>query len=151
MNTPFSGGCSCGAIRYTCSAKPLFSWNCHCRDCQRASGSAYCPVMYVSKGALTISGPEPRYASLHAESGRKVSRGLCAACGSNLFILADLVPDMQGVWAGSLDDPEIFWPQINVWTRSAPAWSRFDRSIECLDTAPDEQRFNALLQEALDL
>lgn len=106
--------------------------------------------MYVPKTALKITGPAARYASLHAESGRLVSRGLCGDCGSNLFILADLVPDLQGLWAGSLDDPDIFRPQINVWTRSAPAWSRFDRSLECLDTAPDEKRFHALLQEALD-
>ena len=58
MELPFSGGCSCGAIRDECSAKPMFSWNCHCRDCQRASGSAYCPVMYVPRSALKVKGPE---------------------------------------------------------------------------------------------
>lgn len=148
MITPFAGGCSCGAIRYECTARPLFSWNCHCRDCQRASGAAYCPVMYVPKTALTITGPAARYASLHAESGRLVSRGLCGDCGSNLFILADLVPDLQGLWAGSLDDPDIFRPQINVWTRSAPVWSTPDPTLQSLDTAPDEAQFRALLRQA---
>ena len=148
MKLPFSGGCSCGAIRYECSARSLFSWNCHCRDCQRASGSAYCPVMYVPKSALKVTGPEPRYATLNAESGRRVDRGLCASCGSNLFILAELVPAMQGLWAGSLDDPNIFKPQINVWTRSAPRWSRFDTSLKSLDVAPNEEEFQLLLEEA---
>ena len=150
MRLPFSGGCSCGAIRYQCSAKPLFSWNCHCRDCQRASGSGYCPVMYVPKTALEITGPAATYASLHAESGRLVSRGMCTRCGSNLFILADLVPDLQGLWAGSLDDPDIFKPQINVWTRSAPAWSRLDPDMKRIDVAPNEEQFRALLDEALN-
>lgn len=149
MKLPFSGGCSCGAIRYECSAEPLFAWNCHCRDCQRASGSAYCPVMYVPKSALNIMGGEAKYAALHAESGRLVSRGLCTNCGSNLFILADLVPDMQGLWAGSLDDPDIFKPQIHVWTRSAPKWSQLDPSIKRLDVAPNEQQFKRLLDEAV--
>ena len=49
MPTPFFGGCACGAIRYTCAAAPLFALNCHCRDCQRASGSAFCPVLYVPR------------------------------------------------------------------------------------------------------
>ncbi len=85
---------------------------------------------------------------LHAESGRKVSRGLCTNCGSNLFILAELVPDMQGLWAGSLDDPNIFKPQVNVWTRSAPAWSCYDSSLKKHDVAPDAEHFQVLLDEA---
>ena len=149
MKLPITGGCSCGAIRYECSAKPLFSWNCHCRDCQRASGSAYCPVMYVPKAALKITGSTLKYARLHAESGRLVERGLCAECGSNLFILAELVPDMQGLWAGSLDDPNVFQAQINVWARSAPKWSQLDPHLKRLEVAPDAQQFKALLDEAL--
>ena len=149
MKLPFVGGCSCGTIRYECSAKPLFSWNCHCRDCQRASGSGSCPVMYVPKTALKITGPSAQYSMVQAESGREVHRGLCTKCGSNLFILAQLVPEMQGLWAGSLDDPHIFEPQINVWTRSAPAWSKIDPSMKGLDVAPNEQQFKALLDEAL--
>lgn len=148
MQLPFSGGCACGAIRYECSAQPLFSWNCHCRDCQRASGSAYCPVMYVPRAALKITGGEAKYADLHAESGRLVRRGLCTNCGSNLFILAELVPEMQGLWAGSLDDPGIFKPQINVWTRSAPGWSLLDPNMKRLDVAPTEAQFKELLAEA---
>lgn len=148
MKLPITGGCACGAIRYSCSAKPLFSWNCHCRDCQRASGSAYCPVMYVPKTALTITGSTIKYARLHAESGRVVERGLCTECGSNLFILAELVPDLQGLWAGSLDDPNQFRAQINVWARSAPTWSQLDPTLARLDVAPNAQQFQSLLDEA---
>jgi len=104
--------------------------------------------MYVPKSALKVTGPEPRYATLNAESGRRVYRGLCASCGSNLFILAELVPAMQGLWAGSLDDPNVFKPQINVWTRSAPRWSLFDTNLKRLDVAPNAEEFQLLLDEA---
>ena len=104
--------------------------------------------MYVPKSALKVTGPEAKYATLHAESGRQVSRGWCTNCGSNLFILAELVPTMQGLWAGSLDDPSIFKPQINVWTRSAPAWSGLDPGLKKLDVAPNADQFQALLDEA---
>jgi hypothetical protein len=104
--------------------------------------------MYVPRAALKVTGPEARYATLHAESGRKVSRGLCPNCGSNLFILAELVPTMQGLWAGSLDDPNMFEPQINVWTRSAPTWSVLDPNLKKLDIAPNAEQFQALLDEA---
>lgn len=41
VSVPFTGGCACGAIRSDCSAAPLLVWKCHCRDCQRATGSAF--------------------------------------------------------------------------------------------------------------
>lgn len=126
MKLPFSGGCSWGTIHYECSAKPNFSGECHCRDCQRTSGSGYCPVMYVPRSALKITRVEAKYASAYSESGRLVERGARPQCGSNLSILAELVPDMQGIWASSLYDPNNFRLQINVWTRSAPAWSKID-------------------------
>jgi len=83
-----------------------------------------------------------------AESGRTVDRGLCTNCGSNLFILAELVPDMQGIWAGSLDDPSLFTPQVNVWTRSSPWWATIDPSMIKIAVAPNETEFKALLEEA---
>jgi hypothetical protein len=45
MAQKISGGCACGAIHYECNADPVVMLNCHCRDCQRASGSAYAAVV----------------------------------------------------------------------------------------------------------
>ena len=56
MSTAINGGCLCGAVRYECNAEPLFTGNCHCRDCQRASGGAYSPAMGVPTDALKITG-----------------------------------------------------------------------------------------------
>ena len=39
MAATFTGGCACGAIRYECSAEPVVSYMCHCRDCQKPSVS----------------------------------------------------------------------------------------------------------------
>jgi len=58
------------------------------------------------------------------------------------------VPQLQGLWAGSLDDPGNFKPQINVWTRSSPWWSQMDSTMKKLDVAPNEDQFKVLLDEA---
>lgn len=144
MQVPFSGGCTCGAIRYECSAVPAFSWNCHCRDCQRASGSAFCPVLYVPRTALTITGTS-KYHDVRAESGNTVSRGFCPACGAPVSILAELVPDLQGIWASSLDDPSQFQPAVQVWTRSAQPWNYLHPTLPRVEKAPTDKQMQKLL------
>ena len=89
-----SGGCACGAIRYTCTAAPLFSLNCHCRDCQRESGSAFVPVLGVRKAAFAVSQGSPRYFEVTADSGHATTRAFCGDCGSPLFGLPGRVPEI---------------------------------------------------------
>ena len=47
MDLPFGGGCACGAIRYECAGAPRCMGNCHCTDCQQATGGAYLPAVMV--------------------------------------------------------------------------------------------------------
>ena len=54
MPVPFEGGCACGAIRYSCAGKPHYMGNCHCRDCQRATGAAYFPAIVVKTSDFSI-------------------------------------------------------------------------------------------------
>ena len=144
MPTPFSGGCACGAIRYECSAEPIVALNCHCRDCQRASGSAFCPVLYVPRTALTISG-QSRYYAVRAASGNRVSRGFCPHCGSPVFIQAELVPELQGLRAASLDDPSLFHPQMHVWTDRAQPWDHMNPALRKFAKEPTEEQVRELL------
>ena len=76
MGDQLTGGCLCGAVRYECSAKPLLAGNCHCRDCQRSSGSAFVAVMVVPASSLRIDGPVKYYDS-KADSGNNFTRGFC--------------------------------------------------------------------------
>jgi len=61
MLGPFSGGCACCAIRYTCSAEPRYMGNCHCRDCQRATGSAYFAAVLVKETDFSLTSGEPAW------------------------------------------------------------------------------------------
>jgi hypothetical protein len=75
VSVPFLGGCACGAIRYECTAPPLYMGNCHCRDCQRETGSAFAPTIGVAATALAITQGEPKYHTVTADSGNPVRRG----------------------------------------------------------------------------
>ncbi|MFT5426831.1 MAG: hypothetical protein ACI9ZT_001778 [Gammaproteobacteria bacterium] len=144
MKDSLTGACACRAIQYECTSEPVFSWKCHCRDCQRASGSMLCPVMYVPKTALKITG-QAKFYEVKAESGNAVRRGFCADCGCPVFIDAELVPDLMGLWAASLDDPNRFSPQVEVWTGSAQSWTSLHPGLDKCDQAPSAEQMEKIL------
>jgi len=121
MAVPFTGGCACGAVRYECSVEPVMTANCHCRDCQQVTGSAYASVFFVPKTAVKITG-EVKYYEVKGESGNPISRGFCPTCGSRLFGKPAIMPDVIGFMAGSLDDPSNHRPAIDIYTSSAQPW-----------------------------
>ncbi|HXZ85476.1 MAG TPA: GFA family protein [Myxococcota bacterium] len=122
MSESFGGGCACGAIRYECSAVPLAMVTCHCRDCQRAGGSAYAPTVVVSRGALRVVRGVPAVYERAADSGEVARREFCRDCGSPLFASSSARPERIGIRAGSLDDPAAFQPARAVFSSSAQPW-----------------------------
>lgn len=128
MPTPFSGGCACGAVRYECSAEPLMALNCHCRDCQRATGSAYASGLFVPGDALRITRGAVKYHGAKADSGNLVRRGFCADCGSPLLAGSSGHP-MWIIQAASLDDPGAHRPSMDVWTSKAQPWDVMDARL----------------------
>ena len=119
MSISFSGGCACGAIRYSADADPLYSVNCHCRDCQRETGSAYAPVLGVPTASFRVTQGSPSYFEVKADSGRFTRRAFCADCGSTLFGAG---AEFVSIRAGSLDDPSVFRPSQDIYTSSAQPW-----------------------------
>ena len=107
MAAPFTGGCVCGAVRYECPVEPVMTANCHCRDCQKASGGAYVPALAVPRNAVTITG-DVKYFDVKGDSGNIVSRGFCPICGARLFGKPAVMPDFLVVMVGTLDDPSWF-------------------------------------------
>lgn len=135
MATSISGGCACGAVRYEFSGEPMFAANCHCRDCQRASGSPFASFFALPQAAVRVTG-EVKYHAVTSEAGNTVSRGFCPACGSRLMGRTTLMPDAMVIVAGSLDDPSWFKPAMNVWTASAQAWDHMSPELPAFPKNP---------------
>ena len=121
MGQHLTGGCACGSVRYETDADPMIMLNCHCRECQRASGSAYAAIMVVPKAAVQLRG-EPRFHKVTDDSGNAVERGFCSNCGSPVMLKLERLPDALGLLAGSLDDPSQFKPTMDIFTASAQPW-----------------------------
>lgn len=134
MPTNFTGGCMCGAIRYECSTEPIVTGNCHCRDCQRATGSAFAAAILVPRSAVTITG-DVKYYDVKGDSGGIVSRGFCPNCGSRLFGKPPM-PELIGIMAGSLDDPSWFQPEMDFYTASAQPWDYMNPELPKFPKSP---------------
>ena len=128
MKVPFTGGCQCGGVRYECVAEPVLTANCHCRDCQKASGGAYVPALAVPAAALKITG-EVKHYDCKSDSGSTVSRGFCPNCGSRLFGKTTGMPDLAVIVAGSLDDPGQFQPAMDIYTSRAQPWDHMNPAL----------------------
>jgi len=135
MAQKLSGGCACGAIDYVCSASPVIMLNCHCRDCQQASGSAYAAIVVVPKATVQIGG-ELRYHKVVGQGGKAIGRGFCPNCGSQVTVKLERLPDILGLQAGSLEDPSIYRPAMDVFTASAQPWDHMDPSVQKHTHAP---------------
>ena len=61
MKVPFTGGCSCGAIRYEITVEPVTMLKCHCRDCQQLTGSGFSPAVLVPAEAFRLTRRQLRY------------------------------------------------------------------------------------------
>ncbi len=135
MKLPLKGGCICGAIRYECNAEPMMSALCHCRQCQRSSGSAYNPLIVVPKDALRLTGA-PRYRQYTADSGSTASDGFCPDCGAHVVGKTSGMPEVMAIRVASLDDPSGFKPQMHIYAESAQPWDTMDAALPKFEKMP---------------
>jgi hypothetical protein len=142
MNQPITGGCACDAIRYECTAEPFIMLNCHCRDCQRASGGAFASGALVPQDSFKFTKGEPRYYLTLSDAGGRHKRGFCPQCGSRLTAAEN--PEANkgfiGIAAASLDDPSWFKPEMDIWTADAQPWDQMDPKLPKYDKYPPPPR-----------
>lgn len=123
-----TGGCACGAVRYSIDAEPQFSFHCQCRQCQRATGTGHASLFTVPKSAVSVTG-DIRYYEQTADDGATISRGFCSNCGSPVMGRTTGYPDIALFTAASLDDPTRFKPQQVVFSRFAQPWDYVDSKL----------------------
>jgi hypothetical protein len=117
-----TGGCLCGRVRYVATGDPVFSGICHCRNCQRYTGSAFEAFIAMPTASVSTTG-ELKTFEHPGGSGRPVYRHFCPNCGSGVI---NVVPHagLTAVLAGTLDDPAVFAPTMEIWCSSAQPWTQ---------------------------
>ena len=102
-----TGGCLCGALRYACEGPPKDLLICYCRFCQRATGGAGMVEAIWWREQLRVTEGTPAvFTQPSAGSGLEVHAQFCAACGTRLWLTFERFPEVAGIYAGTLDDPD---------------------------------------------
>ncbi len=120
-DSPVTGGCLCGAVRYQISAPAIDVAYCHCRMCQRFTGGQIVASAHFPIEAFRFTQGNLKY----YRSSPIAERGFCADCGSSLIYRALVKAqrsDRFWVFLAGLDNPENFVPTWHLGIESQMPW-----------------------------
>jgi len=123
-----TGGCLCGAVRYTAEPDIARAGVCHCRDCQKFTGSAFATVIMAPKEGVTFSGSLKTFSSVGG-SGKPILRHFCPECGSSIAAEPGTRPGMVILNVGTFDDPAVAQPAVEIFRDHALPWVQVSGEI----------------------
>jgi|TARA_B110000503_G_C6912008_1_gene315058 hypothetical protein len=132
-----NGSCLCGNVHYSFLQKNAISTHhCHCRDCQKSTGSGKATIVMIPDESLNLEGSLKFY-TVTGTAGSHISRGFCDNCGSPVMSFIEENPGIKLIKAGTLDNSS--WVSIasNFWGSSAAVWSPADEVIHTFTENPD--------------
>jgi len=130
-----TGGCVCGAIRFKATGEPLRVTNCHCKWCQRRTGTAFGTEVVYDDGQIAFAGDDLSvYRHRSDESGRWLDSAFCGKCSTNLGFTLEAAPGIRTLPAGTFDDPGWItadrYAFRHVFVRSRREWSDLSSEVE---------------------
>lgn len=125
MPARHEGGCLCGRNRYAITTPERFSSLCHCRSCQRATGSPVAGFVGVPVGQFEQLRGEPTI----YESSPDVRRGFCPTCGTSLTYEGAGWPGEIHIYTATLDDPSVIPPTVHTMMADNITWFDLDDDL----------------------
>lgn len=125
MSEPvFEGGCTCGGVRYRMTQAPMFVHCCHCRWCQRETGSAFVLNALIESDRVIVLQGNPEIVDTPSNSGQGQKIARCPHCCIAVWsTYAMAVGDkIRFVRIGTLDEPDRLPPDIHIFTASKQPW-----------------------------
>jgi hypothetical protein len=123
MPEHIEGGCTCRTLRYRMQVPPLFVHCCHCRWCQRETGSAFVLNALIEADRVRLLAGEPDVVLTPTESGKGQKIARCPSCRVAVWSVYSGAGDrFRFVRVGTLDDPDRCPPDIHIFTSSKQPW-----------------------------
>lgn len=141
MKYPIEGGCDCGEVRYRLTTAPMFVNCCHCRWCQRGSGSAFAINAIIETDRVERLKGEPEMVGTPTASGKGQQIARCPRCRIALWShYAGGGPTLSFIRVGSLDEPDQLPPDIHVFTSTRQPWVRLPESVPAVEAYYDRHQ-----------
>jgi hypothetical protein len=134
------GGCACGAVRYRMRCLPMFVHCCHCRDCQRQTGSAFVLNALVEADRVEVLSGEPVGFAVPTDSGEPHVIFRCPACGTAVWSEYGGRTALRFVRVGTLDDPAALRPDVHIYVRSKLPWVALPEGVPAFEAYYDSKK-----------
>ena len=140
MTDNLEGGCACGAVRYRMTCAPMFVHCCHCRDCQRQTGSAFVLNALIETARVEILAGAPVRSAMPTDSGRPHGIDRCPTCGTAVWSEYGGAPPLRFVRVGTLDDSHALAPDVHIYTRSKQPWVTLPPDVPAFEAYYDAKK-----------
>ncbi len=127
------GGCACGEVRYRLHSKPMFVHCCHCRECQRQTGSAFVVNALIETDRVETLAGETEEVPVPAESGPPQLIHRCPRCKIAVWSHYGGIRQLTFVRVGALDEPAALPPDIHIYTRSKLPWVALPAGVPAVE------------------
>jgi hypothetical protein len=131
------GGCACGAVRYRLGSAPMFVHCCHCRDCQRQTGSAFVINALIETDRIAVLAGAPEAVGVPTDSGQPHKIFRCPSCRTAVWSEYGGRTALRFVRVGTLDDPAALAPDVHIYVRSKLAWVTLPRTTPAFEAYYD--------------
>lgn len=137
MTSNLTGRCSCGATQYRIISEPMFVNCCHCRDCQRQTGSAFVLNALIETDRVKLLSGETRPNPQPTDSGKPHVIHRCASCGTALWSTYGGRENIRFIRVGTVDDAHARKPGAHIFTRSKLPWVQLPPDVPAFETYYD--------------
>lgn len=137
--------CECGSFKVVVDVEPAINGICSCLNCQRRSGSVIGAVAYFPKDAVRVVSGNYKTFVRTGETGGKLHQCFCTECGTTLFVDADSMEGLRGVFIGCFGDPNFPPPQVATYDRTRHPWLTPPPDLPTFQATPPPEAFAAIL------
>lgn len=134
MADNITGSCLCGAVKYLVKGPIKAVANCHCNYCQKGTGSVFGTIAIIGQDDLEVSQGRDNLATYQVSE--KATKNFCRTCGTPIFNLHSRYQGNYMVQVGSLDDPSLVTPAINIFCHNMSPWLKDISGLKCFDREP---------------
>jgi hypothetical protein len=120
--------CSCGQLRLVAEGEPRRISVCHCRACQRRTGSVFAAQARFDEEQVRSEGRRSEFVRL-SDHGETRTFSFCPECGATVFYILASQPGIVAVPVGAFADPAFPAPTVSVYESRRHAWVELPEGI----------------------